>query len=117
VRIGDSTELGHYIKERRTALGLTQARVAAAAEVSRRWLSDLEAGKASAEFGRVLRTLHALDVVVDLQTTEDVAMLKQSFAGLDAALRYSGGDEGGLEPVTDVDLARRTGRAARSRRP
>jgi hypothetical protein len=38
--------------------------------VSRRWLSDLEAGKPTAAVGLVLRTLQALELVVDLQLDE-----------------------------------------------
>lgn len=33
--------------------------------MSRRWLSDLEAGKATAEVGLVLRVLHALGLTVE----------------------------------------------------
>ncbi|SDY49026.1 hypothetical protein SAMN05444365_102421 [Micromonospora pattaloongensis] len=39
--------------------------MATAAGVSRRWLSDLESGKATAEIGLILKTLHALDIVLD----------------------------------------------------
>jgi y4mF family transcriptional regulator len=84
VRIANSRDLGYYLRERRNGLGLTQAQLATKAKVSRRWLASLEAGKETAEFGLVLRTLHALGVILDLQPHEKVSTLD-----LDAVLdRY-----------------------------
>nr|MDT0665299.1 helix-turn-helix domain-containing protein [Micromonospora sp. DSM 115978] len=65
MRIDDSAGLGRYVRERRRDLGMTQASLAVDAGVSRRWLSDLESGKSTAEFGLVLRTLQALGLVLD----------------------------------------------------
>jgi y4mF family transcriptional regulator len=70
LRIASSRELGRYVRERRRELKQTQAGLAEAAGVSRRWLSDLEAGKPTAAVGLVLRTLQALELVVDLQLDE-----------------------------------------------
>ncbi len=69
MRIMDAVDLGSLIRTRRRRLGLTQADLAGRAGVSRRWLSDVEAGKDSAEFGLVLRALRALDLVVDIDAT------------------------------------------------
>ena len=44
---------------------MTQAGLAGAARVSRRWLSDLEAGKTTAEFGLIMKTLRALNLVLE----------------------------------------------------
>jgi y4mF family transcriptional regulator len=70
MHIASAGDLGSYVRERRRKLNLTQAQLATRARVSRRWLSDLEAGKDSAEFGLVLRTLHALGVVMDVLPEE-----------------------------------------------
>ncbi|HET8680382.1 MAG TPA: helix-turn-helix transcriptional regulator [Micromonosporaceae bacterium] len=67
MRIASARDLALYVRDRRRDLGMTQADLAAAAEVSRRWLSALEAGKPTAEIGLVLRTLHALGLVLDAQ--------------------------------------------------
>jgi HTH-type transcriptional regulator/antitoxin HipB len=69
MRIGNARDLGLYVRECRTAAGHSQTELAARAGVSRRWLSDLEGGKATAEFGLILRTLRALDLIVDIQPT------------------------------------------------
>jgi y4mF family transcriptional regulator len=64
VRLANARELGGFVRERRRRSGLTQAQLATRARVSRRWLSDLESGKESADFSLVLRTLHALGLVL-----------------------------------------------------
>ncbi len=65
MRIASARDLGLFVRQSRQDSGRTQAELAAEAGVSRRWLSDLEAGKATAEFGLVLRTLHALNIGLD----------------------------------------------------
>ncbi len=51
---------------RRLELGQTQAEVATRARVSRQWVNEFEAGKATAELGLVLRLLDALDLGLHL---------------------------------------------------
>lgn len=96
MRITATQDLGRYVRDRRRKLDLTQVQLATRARVSRRWLSDLEAGKETADFGLVLRALRALDVVVDLQPAE-----RTSPVDLDALL-----DRHRTRPRTfgDVDL-------------
>lgn len=53
-------ELGRAIRRRRKTLGLTQAGVAQVAGVGNRFVSELERGKATAEFGKVLRVVSVL---------------------------------------------------------
>ena len=54
---------------------LCKTQLAAKARVSRRWLSDLEAGKERAELGLVIRTVHALSMIVDLQPEENTGQI------------------------------------------
>lgn len=91
LRIRNSRDLGLYVRDRRRALGMTQANLAAQARVSRRWLSDLEAGKETAEIGLVLRTVAALDLVLDAQPLEAIP---RSGVDLDQLLRKLGGNNG-----------------------
>jgi HTH-type transcriptional regulator/antitoxin HipB len=106
MRIASAQDLGHYVRERRRKLDLTQAQLASRAKVSRRWLSDLEAGKETAEFGLVLRTLHTLGVIVDVQPEE-----KTGQVGLDVFLnqyrdraRNGRGYTSPIRRISDVDL-------------
>lgn len=66
---------------------MTQAQLADAAGVSRRWLSSLEAGKSTAEIGLVLRTLDALGLSLDAHAEDDRPASRGSDpAGLDVYL-------------------------------
>ena len=54
--------LGAAIKTLRLERGMTQAQLAESADVSRRWVSEVEAGiRTGVELARVLRVLGALD--------------------------------------------------------
>ncbi|MEV4703753.1 helix-turn-helix domain-containing protein [Actinoplanes sp. NPDC049316] len=68
MRIDRPSDLGNHLREVRRRAGLSQAAVAARAGLSRRWLSDLEAGKATAEVGLVLKLVAALDLILEINT-------------------------------------------------
>jgi HTH-type transcriptional regulator/antitoxin HipB len=55
-------DLGAYIAAHRKAKGYTQQQFADLAGVGRRFLSELEGGKSTAEIGRALLVLNALGV-------------------------------------------------------
>ena len=66
MRIGNARDLGRYVRDRRRTAGLSQESLASKAQVSRRWLSELESGKPTAEVGLILRVVTALGLYVDL---------------------------------------------------
>lgn len=66
MRIGSIRDVAVAVRGRRTDLGLSQAELARLAGVSRKWISEFEAGKPTAEFGLVLRVLDELGIVLDL---------------------------------------------------
>lgn len=67
MRISNPDDLGNYVREARRAASMTQAELAVRARVSRRWLTDLEAGKATAEVGLVFRVVAALGLLIDVR--------------------------------------------------
>jgi HTH-type transcriptional regulator/antitoxin HipB len=67
VYLTNARDVGHAIRDRRQELNLSQAQLADAAGVSRRWLLALESGKPTAQLDLVLRTLDALGLVVDVR--------------------------------------------------
>jgi transcriptional regulator with XRE-family HTH domain len=67
MRIGNAHDLGRYVRDRRRSAGLSQQSLAARALVSRRWLSELESGKPTAEVGLVFKVVAALGYYVDLE--------------------------------------------------
>lgn len=64
--IQTSTAFGSAIRRERRDRGLSQADLAKRAGVGRPWLSELETGKRTAELGRALLVLSALDLAVTL---------------------------------------------------
>lgn len=65
--IHTARELGLLIREARRRANLTQAVLAERIGVSRKWVIDLEGGKTTAEVGRVLQALRALDLSLDVR--------------------------------------------------
>lgn len=62
--IQTSKAFGSAVRRARKNQGLSQAELAALAGVGRPWLSELETGKRTAELGRALLVLSALDLAV-----------------------------------------------------
>ena len=73
MRIRTATDLGAFIRERRTRLGMDQIALATKAGTSRKWLVEVEQGKPGAEIGLILRTLKSLEISIDLEADSSVA--------------------------------------------
>lgn len=67
MHIRTASDLGAFIRERRTKLGMDQIALAKKAGTSRKWLVEVEQGKPRAEIGLILQTLKSLRVSVDLK--------------------------------------------------
>jgi HTH-type transcriptional regulator/antitoxin HipB len=76
--IRTATDLGAFIRERRTKLGMDQLSLAKKAGTSRKWLVEVEQGKPGAEIGLILRTLKSLEISIDLEADSSVATPPQS---------------------------------------
>jgi HTH-type transcriptional regulator / antitoxin HipB len=61
--------LGNAIRTRRKRLGATQAELAGLAAVGSRFVGEVEQGKPTAEFGKVLRLLDRLGLGIYLDET------------------------------------------------
>ena len=69
------TDVGAVIRAARVERGWTQAELSLRADVSRRWVSAMEAGDAQrTELARVLRVLAALGVSLTATTSGEVAL-------------------------------------------
>ena len=73
MRIRTVTDLGAFIRERRTRLGMDQISLAKKAGTSRKWLVEVEQGKPGAEIGLILRTLKSLEISIILAADTLVA--------------------------------------------
>jgi HTH-type transcriptional regulator/antitoxin HipB len=67
MRLNSPQDLGRYLRDRRRSAGLSQTEVATRAGLSRRWLSDLEAGKPTVEIGLVLKLIASLGLMLDVR--------------------------------------------------
>lgn len=72
-RILDSVQLGRLVRQSRRAQGLTQDELALAAGLSRRFVIELEGGKATCQLGKVLHLLRILGVAVFLEPPPEPA--------------------------------------------
>ena len=66
MRIKTVENLGQLVCDQRKQRGWSQAQLAEKVGVSRLWISQLENGKESVEFGLVLKTIRALDLLLDV---------------------------------------------------
>lgn len=66
----NSRSFGTYVRQRRKEAGLRQTDLAASANVSYRFVLDLEAGKESCQLGRALRVLDILGVRLFVEITQ-----------------------------------------------
>jgi len=60
--VGSAQDLGRYVREKRIAMKLTQQELADTAGTGRRFISELEAGKSTLEFGKVLQVCRSVGV-------------------------------------------------------
>ncbi len=67
-RASTPEEIGARIRARRRELNLTQTDLAAAANTSLRFVSEVERGKPTARLSGVLRLLDALGITLELGT-------------------------------------------------
>lgn len=78
MRIRTAADLGAFIRDRRTNLGMDQAALAKKAGTSRKWLVEVEQGKPGAEFGLILRTLKSLEISISVAADSPVEAPPQS---------------------------------------
>ncbi len=69
-KISDVKNLGQLVRTRRKALGLSQGDLAGVCSVGIRLLSELENGKTTVEFGKVLEVLKGLglEMIINCKT-------------------------------------------------
>ena len=66
MRVKTAKDLGNLVHDRRKALGMTQAELAARVGVSRLWVNQVESGHGGAALAKVLQLLSALGMTVNL---------------------------------------------------
>ena len=72
VRALTPAQIGGIVRRARKAAGLRQYELAGAAGVGLRFLVELEAGKSTAQIGKMLQVLRALGCTFDIVPPEDL---------------------------------------------
>jgi transcriptional regulator with XRE-family HTH domain len=72
VFIGNMTELGDLVRASRLAQGLTRDEVATATGLSPKFITHIEAGKPTAQIGKVLHLLSELGITLRAQVSVDI---------------------------------------------
>jgi HTH-type transcriptional regulator / antitoxin HipB len=86
VIIRSVNDLAAAIRGRRADLGMSQAALAKRTGVSRKWIYEFEAGKPTAELGLLLHVLDALDLGLELTSSEGGAASTEATVDLDAVI-------------------------------
>lgn len=68
MRIRNASELGEVVRARRKALGYTQVELAEYCHCGVRFVSDLENGKETVQFGKVIEVLSMLGINIFAET-------------------------------------------------
>ena len=68
----DMKELGEFIAAERKRQGVTQLQLSQAADVGRRFVVDVEAGKETVQTGKLLKVLDTLGVSITLTVPKGV---------------------------------------------
>ena len=88
-------DLSALVRGRRRALGLSQAELAAKANVSRQWISAFELGRPGSELRLILRLLEALGLRLSVDPVEEAQPDRQApsdAVDLDALLEEHRGE-------------------------
>jgi len=72
-------QLGATVRARRRRLGLTQQQAAELAGISVNLLSEIEAGKASVHFCKLLAILHALGLQLNVADGRDIIQISEEY--------------------------------------
>ena len=96
MRVRSIADVASAVRGRRIDLNLSQSALAERTGISRKWISEFEAGKTTAEFALVIRVLEALGFKLDLD-------LDPSTPAASASPVTSTADETRV-PHTPVDL-------------
>jgi GNAT superfamily N-acetyltransferase/DNA-binding XRE family transcriptional regulator len=114
MEVSNPRELGVFVRDRRRAAALSQADLASRARVSRRWLTDLESGKPTAEVGLVFRVISALGLYIDVLAAPEPALDPDAY--LDAMTSHEPRADGAARRATGVIRPARPGDVEAMRR-
>jgi HTH-type transcriptional regulator/antitoxin HipB len=84
MRVESMSDVASAVRGRRLDLGLSQSELARRSGISRKWISEFEAGKPRAEFALVLRVLAKLGLSMGLDEDFSAATAEATKAAVSA---------------------------------
>src|SRR5580693_5550070 len=100
MRVHSIADVAATVRGCRLDRGLSQSELAKASGISRKWISEFETGKTTAEFALVLRVLEVLGLTIDLNERSSPAATLSAPSVMSATATVSQPTSGG--PV-DLD--------------
>jgi HTH-type transcriptional regulator / antitoxin HipB len=97
MRIRSINDVSAAVRGRRLDMRLSQSGLAERSGISRKWISEFESGKSTAEFALVLRVLEALGLCLELTGTPSAPLMS-------ACSTLSASAEVSPAPDSPVDL-------------
>jgi HTH-type transcriptional regulator/antitoxin HipB len=90
MRVHSLADICAAVRGHRLDLRLSQSELARRCGVSRKWISQFETGKASAEFGLVLRVIDEVGLTIELTTSDSEGIAGPEETPVTKALRSRG---------------------------
>lgn len=76
-QFSNAEDVGILVRAQRNRLALNQSELAKMAKVGRRFISELESGKASLEIGKVLTVCHVVGIDMRARTSASLLVLRE----------------------------------------
>jgi HTH-type transcriptional regulator / antitoxin HipB len=89
MRVHSTADVAAAVRGRRLDRELSQSELAQRSGISRKWISEFEAGKATAEVALVIRVLEALGLSLDLSDDPRAAATMSATGTLSASANVS----------------------------
>jgi HTH-type transcriptional regulator / antitoxin HipB len=80
MKVHSIADVAAAVRGRRLDRGLSQSELAKRSGISRKWISEFEAGKATAEFALVIRILETLGLSFDISEDANAAAIMSATA-------------------------------------
>lgn len=97
MKVRSTADVAAAVRGRRLDRRLSQSELAKRSGISRKWISEFESGKTTAEFALVVRILEALGLSLDLSDAPKAATTMSATATLSATATVSSPTSGPVD--------------------
>jgi HTH-type transcriptional regulator/antitoxin HipB len=103
MRVHSMADVAAAVRGRRLDRGLSQSELAQRSGISRKWISEFEAGKPTAEFALVIRVLEALGLSLELseESKAPATLSATATVSAEATMSYRASDPVDLDALLE----------------